>query len=83
MSAQQYFADETNEYPLTGENVTPNPALKPLAEIDTPDFDLSDLGGSAGHVGLLQAGAHWRMNINFLSPQNCDNRPSHWYNCWV
>ncbi len=53
-SAQQFFSDETNEYPLTGENVTPNPALKPLAEIDTPDFDLSDLDDLQGTLEMLQ-----------------------------
>ncbi len=53
-TAQQYFADETNEYPLAGTAVTPNPALKPLAEIDTPDFDLSDLEDLQGTLEMLQ-----------------------------
>ena len=53
-TAQQFFSDETNEYPLAGENVTPNPALKPLAEIDTPDFDLSDLEDLQGTLEMLQ-----------------------------
>jgi len=53
-AAQQFFADETNEYPLTGENVTPNSMLKPLAEIDTPEFDLSDLEDLQGTLEMLQ-----------------------------
>lgn len=52
--AQQFFADETVEYPLTDGDLTINPALKPLAEIDTPDFDLSDLEDLQGTLELLQ-----------------------------
>ncbi len=51
--AQQFFADETNEYPLV-EGVHANPALKPLAEIDTPEIDLSDLSDLKGTLELLQ-----------------------------
>lgn len=51
--AQQYFADETNEYPLTGGDISINTDLKPLAEIDTPDFDLGDIADLVGTVELL------------------------------
>ncbi|MBV7328915.1 iron ABC transporter substrate-binding protein [Chloroflexi bacterium TSY] len=51
--AQQYFATETNEYPLVGNNVTINERLKSLAEIDTPEFDLGDLDDLTGTVNLL------------------------------
>lgn len=51
--AQQFFADETNEYPLI-DGVHANPALKPLAEIDTPEIDLSDLSDLKGTLELLQ-----------------------------
>lgn len=51
--AQQYFADETSEYPLTGGDISINENLQPLAEIDTPDFDLGDIADLAGTVELL------------------------------
>lgn len=51
--AQQFFADETNEYPLV-DGVHANPALKPLAEIDTPEIDLSNLSDLKGTLELLQ-----------------------------
>ena len=51
--AQQYFASETNEYPLTDGEITINEQLQPLSEIDTPDFDLGDLADLAGTVQLL------------------------------
>jgi iron(III) transport system substrate-binding protein len=51
--AQQYFADETYEYPLV-EDVEPNEALPALDEIETPDIDLSDLSDLQGTVQLLQ-----------------------------
>ena len=40
--AQQYFADETFEYPLSAD-VQPNEALPPLEELNPPSLDLSDL----------------------------------------
>lgn len=52
--AQQYFATETNEYPLTGEGIETNPLLKPLAEIVTPNINLSDLDDLQGTLTLLQ-----------------------------
>lgn len=51
--AQGYFADETKEYPLV-DGVEPDPALPPLAEIGTPDIDLSDLSDLEGTLELLQ-----------------------------
>lgn len=56
--AQQYFADETYEYPLVSGDISINEKLKPLAEIDTPDFDLGDISDLLGTVNLLtEAGA--------------------------
>lgn len=51
--AQQYFANETYEYPLVP-GVTPDPNLVPLDEIQTPDIDLSDLADLEGTLRLLQ-----------------------------
>jgi iron(III) transport system substrate-binding protein len=42
--AQQYFADETFEYPLAA-GVQPSTDLPPLDELPHPTVDLSDLGG--------------------------------------
>jgi iron(III) transport system substrate-binding protein len=56
-TAQEFFADDTKEYPLAA-GVRPDPALEPLARIDQPDIDLSDLGDLQGSVELIQdAGA--------------------------
>jgi iron(III) transport system substrate-binding protein len=55
--SQVYFATETSEYPLI-EGVAADPALPPLAELESPDIDLSDLSDLAGTLELLQeAGA--------------------------
>jgi iron(III) transport system substrate-binding protein len=51
--AQEYFADETKEYPLV-EGVEPDPALPPLDDIGTPEIDLSDLSDLEGTLELLQ-----------------------------
>ncbi len=51
--AQEYFANETKEYPLT-EGVEADPALTPLEEIGTPEIDLSDLSDLDGTLELLQ-----------------------------
>ncbi|WP_026369527.1 iron ABC transporter substrate-binding protein [Kallotenue papyrolyticum] len=51
--AQQYFADQTYEYPLI-EGVQPNPLLPPLSEIQAPQIDLSDLDDLQGTLKLLQ-----------------------------
>jgi iron(III) transport system substrate-binding protein len=52
--AQQYFAGETDEYPLVGQNIQTNPAVKPLSEIASPDIDLSNLNDLQGTLELLQ-----------------------------
>lgn len=51
--AQQYFANETNEYPLI-EGIAINPLLTPLDEISTPAIDLTDLADLQGTLELLQ-----------------------------
>jgi iron(III) transport system substrate-binding protein len=51
--AQQYFAEETKEYPLI-EGVEADPNLPPLDEIGTPEIDLSDLSDLEGTLQLLQ-----------------------------
>jgi iron(III) transport system substrate-binding protein len=51
--AQAYFATETFEYPLrTG--TTPDERLPDLAEIQSPDLDLSSLADLEGTLRLLQ-----------------------------
>jgi iron(III) transport system substrate-binding protein len=51
--AQRYFSDQTFEYPLvTG--VPADDRLPALAEIGSPDLDLSDLADLAGTLRLLQ-----------------------------
>jgi iron(III) transport system substrate-binding protein len=50
--AQQYFAQETSEYPLAA-GVEPIADLPPLEEIETPEIDLSDLDDLAGTLQLL------------------------------
>lgn len=52
-SAQQYFADQTNEYPLIP-GITLNPILPPLADLITPALDLADLEDLQGTLDLLQ-----------------------------
>ena len=51
--AQQYFADETNEYPLARGDFAINPQLQPLDAIDGPDLDLGDLADLQGTLDLL------------------------------
>jgi iron(III) transport system substrate-binding protein len=51
--AQQYFADETYEYPLV-EGVPINEELTPLSEIETPNIDLGDLDDLEGTLDLLR-----------------------------
>ncbi len=51
--AQQYFADETFEYPLV-EGVQPNGELVPLSEIETPEIDLGGLDDLQGTLDLLR-----------------------------
>ena len=51
--SQAYFATETHEYPLVG-GIDPNPALPALADIQSPDIDLSDLADLEGTLRLMQ-----------------------------
>lgn len=51
--AQQYFADETYEYPVI-EGIETSDELVPLEEIETPDIDLSNLDDLEGTLDLLQ-----------------------------
>ncbi|MGH2753573.1 MAG: iron ABC transporter substrate-binding protein [Actinomycetota bacterium] len=41
---QEYFAEETFEYPLV-EGIEPAADLPPLASLDVPDYSIQDLGG--------------------------------------
>lgn len=52
--AQQYFATQTNEYPLTSAEIEMNPMLKPLSEIVTPELELSNLSDLQGTLSMLQ-----------------------------
>lgn len=51
--AQQYFTDETYEYPLVEGSET-NTALPALSDIQTPNLDLSKLEDLQGTLQLLQ-----------------------------
>lgn len=52
--AQQYFAEETNEYPLSDASI-PLPAdLPPLIAVQAPSLDLSDLDDLQGTLQMLQ-----------------------------
>lgn len=51
--AQQYFAEETFEYPLI-KGVRPAKGLPPLSEIQSPKIDLSDLDDLQGTLELLR-----------------------------
>jgi iron(III) transport system substrate-binding protein len=52
--AQQYFANETDEYPLVTSGIALNPLLKPLSELNPPQIDLSDLSDLQGTLEILQ-----------------------------
>jgi iron(III) transport system substrate-binding protein len=51
-SAQTYFAEQTYEYPLLI-GMEADPRLKPLADIETPPLDLSDLDDLQATLDLL------------------------------
>ena len=51
--AQQYFADETYEYPMVEGIKTPE-GLVPLSEIEKPKVDLGDLDDLQGTLDLLR-----------------------------
>ena len=50
--AQQFFADETFEYPLI-EGIQPSDELPPLESLETPDIDLNDLGDLETTVNMI------------------------------
>lgn len=51
--AQEYFAEQTNEYPLAA-GVEPAVELTPLSELNTADVALSDLADLQGTLRLLR-----------------------------
>jgi iron(III) transport system substrate-binding protein len=51
--AQEFFARETKEYPLVA-GVRPDPNLVPLAKIQSPRLDLSDLSDLEGTEKMIQ-----------------------------
>jgi len=51
--SQQYFSDETKEYPLVA-GVQPDPAVTPLSQIQQPAVELGQLGDLEGTLELLQ-----------------------------
>jgi iron(III) transport system substrate-binding protein len=51
--AQQFYSDETFEYPLT-EGVEPSADLPPLESLETPDIDLNDLGSLQETARLIE-----------------------------
>ena len=51
--AQQYFADQTFEYPLI-EGIKTHHLLVPLDQIETPEMDLGDLADLRGTLELLR-----------------------------
>ena len=50
--AQQFYSNETFEYPLT-EGVEPSANLPPLESLETPDVDLNDLGSGLRDTARL------------------------------
>jgi iron(III) transport system substrate-binding protein len=53
-AAQKYFSDQTFEYPVAA-GVPADSRLKPLAELEPPDIDLSDLQDLQGTLSLLRS----------------------------
>jgi iron(III) transport system substrate-binding protein len=51
-TAQQYFVEKTAEYSLTG--IAPMYGIKPITEIESPAFDLSDLATLAVTLELIR-----------------------------
>ena len=51
--SQAYFSEETYEYPLVA-GIAADDRLTPLADIDSPDIDLSDLADLQGTITLMQ-----------------------------
>jgi iron(III) transport system substrate-binding protein len=52
-AGQEYFAEQTHEYPLV-DGIALDPALPPLDELQGPDIDLNDLDSLAVTVGMIQ-----------------------------
>ncbi len=52
--AQRYFADETHEYPLAA-GVESAAGVPPIAELDPPDIDLSNLDDLRGTLDLMRS----------------------------
>ncbi|MBZ0293678.1 MAG: iron ABC transporter substrate-binding protein [Anaerolineae bacterium] len=52
-TAQEYFSAETYEYPLVA-GIEPSVELKPLADIQVPNLDLSDLSDLQATLDLLR-----------------------------
>ena len=52
--AQTYFSEQTNEYPLVVGIPTTADGLLPLADVNTPDIDLTDIDDLQGTLELLQ-----------------------------
>ena len=52
--AQTYFSEQTNEYPLVAGVPTTAEGLLPLADVHTPDIDLTDIDDLQGTLELLQ-----------------------------
>ncbi len=52
-SSQQYFAEETFEYPLV-EGADPHPSLPPLDSLEPPDIDLSNIDDLQGTLRMLE-----------------------------
>ena len=50
---QTWFTTKTFEYPVVA-GIEPSAELKPLAEIETPDLDLSDLDDLQGTLDLIE-----------------------------
>ena len=51
--SQRFFAEETKEYPLV-DGIPADPAVVPLAEIEQPQIDLSDLDDLRGTLELIE-----------------------------
>lgn len=52
--AQTYFSEQTNEYPLVSSIPATAEGLLPLADVNTPELDLTDLDDLQGTLQLLQ-----------------------------
>lgn len=53
VDAQQYFSDQTREYPLSS-GVSPAEDLPPLSSLDPPSIDLGDLADLEATIDLLR-----------------------------